>query len=337
MSRRTTGAGIVTGGTALALLAAASPAHAGLGDGQGGTVQEKKPTPKSGGGDTVGMHVSVRGNAPASGTPMTPVGTTDWEPPACWYEPMWKPKAYKKALQSENPTPQVLGDYAEEYQTHQKKREKQDYNIGKKGLWWSLHHEAGSDDAACLAKERETWVPEGGPPTDPAALSPELLSKIAYANTRLPTPPVKLSPADAQVVNLDTQVSFKAPLERVWVTASIDHLGVDIAATTVATPKALTVKAGTEHAEPKTCTYGLSKARGGYQVESTGADCNIIYKRSPGKGGTYPFSASLVWDVTWTDSADPDGPPVDEPALPDGQSTYEQDVTVKEIQSIVRA
>ncbi|MEU2721575.1 hypothetical protein ACFW4X_09365 [Streptomyces smyrnaeus] len=43
-----------------------------------------------------------------------------------------------------------------------------------------------------------------------------------------------------------------------------------------------------------------------------------------------------MWDATWTDSADPDGPPSGAPALPSGQSTYEQDVTVKEIQSIGR-
>ncbi|RCG13321.1 hypothetical protein DQ392_33045 [Streptomyces reniochalinae] len=279
------------------------------------------------------MHIVVRGNAPGSGTPMTPARTANWEPPGCWYEPMWKPKAYKKALQAESPTPQVLGDYAEEYRAYQKKREKQNYNLGKKGLWWSLHHEAGRDDAQCLDKEREIWVPKGKPPEDPAAIDPQLLSEIA----RLPAPPVKLSPgAGRQVVNLDTQVAFKAPLDRVWVSASIDYLGVRIVATTMATPKALTVKAGTDHAEPKSCTYDLSKANGGYQVDSKDADCNITYKRSSGKGGTYPFSASVVWDVTWTDSADPAGQPVAEPALPDGKSTYEQAVTVKEIQSVVR-
>ncbi|MEV7062051.1 hypothetical protein AB0N97_04510 [Streptomyces collinus] len=36
--------------------------------------------------------------------------------------------------------------------------------------------------------------------------------------------------------------------------------------------------------------------------------------------------------MTWTDSADPDGP-----ALPDGLSTFEQDVTVKEAQAVNRS
>lgn len=337
VSRRTGRTCIATAGTTVLLLAVASPAHAGVGDGQGGTVVEERHTPESDGSDTVGMHIAVHGNAPASGTPMAPAPAANWKPPACWYEPMWKPKAYKEALRTESPTPQVLGDYAEEYQAYQKKREKQNYNIGKKGLWWSLHYETGKDDAECLAKEREIWVPKGNPPEDPAAIDPQMLAGIAYDNTKLPTPPVKLSPGPGrQVVNLETRIVFKKPLNRVWVTAGIDHLGVNIAATTVATPKALTVKAGTDHAEPKSCTYNLSKAHGGYQVDSTDADCNITYKRSSGKGGTYTFSASVVWEVTWTDSADPDGQPVAEPALPDGNSVYERAVTVKEIQSIVR-
>ncbi|WP_158687644.1 hypothetical protein [Streptomyces sp. AA1529] len=132
---------------------------------------------------------------------------------------------------------------------------------------------------------------------------------------------------------------YGRPAGPVWVTASIDYLGLDIAATTIATPKSLKADAGTHEAAPHTCTHDLEEVKGGYQVDSKGADCNISYKRASGDGGqhgTYPFKASLVWDVAWTDSASPDGPPVGDPPLPDGQSTYEQDVTVREIQSIVR-
>ncbi|WP_326807202.1 MULTISPECIES: hypothetical protein [unclassified Streptomyces] len=91
-----------------------------------------------------------------------------------------------------------------------------------------------------------------------------------------------------------------------------------------------------QKADPRTCTYDLTKAEGGYEVDSQGTDCNITYQRTSGKGRSYPFKASLVWDVTWTDTAGPDGPPMRDPALADSQSTFEQDVTVEEIQSIVR-
>ncbi|RZB17839.1 hypothetical protein StrepF001_18705 [Streptomyces sp. F001] len=122
--------------------------------------------------------------------------------------------------------------------------------------------------------------------------------------------------------------------DRMWTTASINYKGVQMAATTVAAPVALKVEAGTADADPQTCTYDLVKGKGGYTVDSKDAGCNVTYRRSSGTG-TYPFKASITWKVTWTDSADPDGAP-QQPALPDGLSTYEQDVTVKEIQAVNR-
>jgi enoyl reductase len=140
--------------------------------------------------------------------------------------------------------------------------------------------------------------------------------------------------ADRLIVNLPTEVAFQGALDRAWTTASINYKGVQMAATTVATPVALKVDAGTSDADPQTCTYDLVKGEGGYKVDSKNAGCNVTYLRSSADG-TYPFKASLTWHVTWTDSADPDGPP-QQPALPDGLSTYEQNVTVKEIQAINR-
>lgn len=61
---------------------------------------------------------------------------------------------------------------------------------------------------------------------------------------------------------------------------------------------------------------------------------HVTYRRSSGSG-PYPFKASITWKVTWTDSADPDGP-ARQPALPDGLSTFEQNVAVKEIQAVNR-
>jgi len=43
----------------------------------------------------------------------------------------------------------------------------------------------------------------------------------------------------------------------------------------------------------------------------------------------------LTWKVTWTPSADPDGPAT-EPALPDGLSYAAVPVTSREIQTVVR-
>lgn len=338
---RTSRPGVVVAVLAALLIIPLGEAHGG--DPQGSLDStERKPDVSPGGGAVgAGAGVRISTNAPEAGKPMAPARDVAWEPPACWYKPMWKPKEYKEALESSSPPGAVLGDYADEFYAYKEKRKKQKYNVGKKGTWWALFHDGDRDlkAAGCLDLEPDLWVPEGEKPDDPHALNPKILAMIAYKKTRLPAPPVKLSPAtDRQVVNLDTHVSFKAPLDRVWVTASIDYPGMDVAATTVATPASLKVDAGTADADPRTCTYDLTKADGkdGYRVDSKSADCNITYKRATAKGAPHTFTASLVWDVTWTDSADPDGAPVGEPALPDGQSTYEQPVTVKEVQSIVR-
>ncbi|MBC9726109.1 hypothetical protein [Streptomyces sp. TRM68367] len=98
---------------------------------------------------------------------------------------------------------------------------------------------------------------------------------------------------------------------------------------------ALRVDAGTADADPQSCTYDLVKGKDGYLVDGEDAGCKATYRRSSGSG-TYPFKASITWKVTWTDSADPEGPP-QQPGLPDGLSTFEQDVAVKEIQSVNRS
>ncbi|WND18956.1 hypothetical protein [Streptomyces violaceus] len=129
-------------------------------------------------------------------------------------------------------------------------------------------------------------------------MTPETLSELAFNSTKLPTPPVELQPsADRLLVNLGTRVAFNGGLDRVWTTASLDYKGVQLAATTVATPVALKVDAGTADADPQSCTYDLVKGKDGYTADSEGAGCNVTYLRSSGSG-TYPFKASITWKVT---------------------------------------
>ncbi|MGW2228068.1 hypothetical protein [Streptomyces formicae] len=192
-----------------------------------------------------------------------------------------------------------------------------------KGAWWYRTYDvdrlrAGNATPAEMAKctpiKPVQWVEEGDPPKE--AISPLVLAGLAYARTKLPAPPVTLRPAaDNPIVNLATHVKFDAPIDPFWVTAHFDHLGVDIAATTVAKPVALRVDAGTEFADPQSCTYDLTKSKSG--------------------DGAHPLQARVTWKVTWTDPAAPEGP-ARQPALPDGLSTFEQDVAVTEIQSINR-
>jgi hypothetical protein len=272
------------------------------------------------------------------GSGASPMESSDvsWTPPPCWYEPRYTPKQYqdyyRNSLKGWDTGKQFIWP---EYQ----QLEKEKYNQGKDGLWWELVYNENMPPenalSQCNVSDPFVWVPTGDPTPPAGVLTPEELSKIAYAATKLPAPPVQLSPGpDKQVVNLPTYVKFTAPLDRVWVTASLNAQGVNIAATTVATPVAIKIDAGTSDADPQTCTYDLAKSSSGYQVDSSNAPCNITYRRSSGSG-TYPLKAQITWKVTWTPSTNPDGPP-QQPALPDGLSTYSQDVIVKEIQTVVR-
>ncbi|MER6268889.1 hypothetical protein [Streptomyces sp900105755] len=323
-------------------LAASFPAHAddstGGGDtgttGTGQTGQPDSDSSASSGKGVIGAHIQVRQSRIGSSSGSTSKSTSsdaNWKPPVCWYEPMYTPDEYEEFIKSSYKGAQ------EPAASYAKKRAAEDYHKGDKGLWWQVQFRDDAYSSLCPVSTDnwEIWVPPAQPKQDPHQLTPETLSELAYSSINLPTPPVVLSPAPDQLkVNLGTRVKLDGDFDRVWTTASIDYKGVAMAATTVATPIALKVDAGTADADPQTCTYDLVKGDNGYTVDSKDAACNITYRRSSGSG-TYPFKASITWKVTWTDSADPDGP-AQQPALPDGLSTYEQNVTVKEIQAVNR-
>ncbi|MDH6217763.1 hypothetical protein [Streptomyces pseudovenezuelae] len=315
------------------------PAYAGdaeVGNDQGNTQQPAKPNTDAGADSdsgTIGAHIRIsqKKTGSSSSTTTTTSSNANWKPPVCWYEPMYSPEEYEEFIKTSYKGAQ------EPAASYAKERADEEYHKGDKGLWWQVKFRDDSFTEACpvTTDNWELWVPPAQPRPEPNQLTPQILSELAYNSTKLPTPPVELSPrADRLIVNLGTRVKLENDFDRVWTTASINYKGVQMAATTVATPVALKVQAGSADADPQSCTYDLVKAKNGYTVDSTDAACNITYRRSSGND-TYPFKASITWKVTWTDSADPDGAP-QQPALPDGLSTYEQDVTVKEIQAVNR-
>ncbi|MDT0439275.1 MULTISPECIES: hypothetical protein [Streptomyces] len=322
----------------LAALGTGFPANAGeTTGGDSGTTEPDQPGDDSGGDSgkgSIGAHVRISRSGTGSGRPTTPATSADvdWKPPACWYEPMYTPDEYEKFIKS------AYTGAREPAAGYARKRAGQKYHKGDKGLWWQVQFRDEKYSSVCpvTTDNWEIWVPPVDPAPDPHKLTPEILSELAYNATVLPTPPVVLKPgAGRLVVNLGTRVTLDGDFGRVWTTAALDHKGVRMAATTVATPVALRVDAGTADADPRSCTYDLVERGGGYTVDSAGAGCEVTYRRSSGDAA-YPFRASITWKVTWTDSADPDGP-ARAPGLPDGLSTVEQDVTVREIQALNRA
>ncbi len=325
---------------AVAMLAL-SGGNAWAGDGDNGG-SGSTATGTSGGGSgngtisaSTGSRVTISGNYHGGGAPLAS-SDASYAPPACWYEPRFTPEQYQKYYEAS-----LVGwDTGKQYIAGQyEKLEKEKFNEGKKGMWWQIEYNQSMPGFTaldtCPYQDDTVWVPQGDPTPPPGALTALELSRIAYSATRLPAPPVRLSPSPAhQIVNLPTYVKFGAPLDRVWVTAGFDAYGIDLAATTVATPVALHVDAGTADADPRSCSYDLTKSGGGYRVDSSGASCDITYRRSS-DGSTYPLRAQITWRVVWTASRNPDGP-ARQPGLPDGLSTFRSGVTVKEIQTVVR-
>ncbi|WP_181785765.1 hypothetical protein [Streptomyces phytophilus] len=301
----------------------------------GGAAADRESPTVTPGADTgngdIGSSVRYEYHSPGGGQPMTS-SSGNWSPPVCWFEPRYTNDALAKhneEMEEKGPLEGIDHDTAEN------REEETDAHKDKDGMWWE--RTPVMSPRSCEIGELWIWVDRGDPDPPAEAVDPEILAGLAYDRTKLPAPPVDLKPdEDRNVVNLPTKIEFSEPLDRVWTTASLVNAeaGVNIAATTVAEPVSLRIDAGTEYAEPSSCTYDLVEADGGYEVNSEGAGCNITYRKSSGEG-TYPMEAQIVWDVTWNPTASPDGEPANGD-LPDGLSVSEQEVTVKEIQTVVR-
>ncbi|MEU8589101.1 hypothetical protein AB0C59_19170 [Streptomyces sp. NPDC048664] len=267
-----------------------------------------------------------------------PVTSSDvnWTAPPCWYEPAFTPDQFKDYLQNQYETAgkanaSTVYNYYNQVQSDMNKIH---YHKGDDGKWWMLvdnKYLPPAQVGTCELSPSWAWVDPANP-APAQGVTPEMLSQIAYGATKLPSRTVTLSPAaDKQKVNVPTRVAFTDAIEPVWVTAQL--ASANIAATVVARPDSLRVDAQTQYADPQSCTYKFTTSGGGYQVDSSHSDCNVTYRKSSGSG-TYKLTARITWKVTWNPTAGPNGP--NAKPLPDGFSDSDQDVTVKEIQSVVQ-
>ncbi|MFC6600433.1 hypothetical protein [Kitasatospora paranensis] len=276
-------------------------------------------------------------NGAEGGTHLVSSGGS-WDPPACWYEPEYTPEGFDTAFQALLQQLAGTSGGADAQKQYDALKADHDFHRGENGAWWGMVKTNAAWDlpvtTTCTQSPGIRWVPAGNPPAGLLTVTPQMLSKIAYGATKLPSPDVALSPAaDRQTVNLPTFVSFSRPLQSVSVTASLDYMGFNIAASTLAVPISLEIDAGTDDASPRTCTYPFTASGGGYTVDSSSSSCNVTYLRSS-RGGTYPLTGRVKWKVTWTASKNPNAAPAN--ALPDGLTdAAPQDVVVKEIQTVV--
>lgn len=217
----------------------------------------------------------------------------------------------------------------------------EDFNEEKKdeGMWWgAVYNPNASIDDQLKCDRVPFWADNGETPDVENIITPEILAGLAYEQIKVPGTEVTLAPGGKSKVNLPTWAWLDGgEFKPVAVTASLAVGGLDMSATTTATPKSLRIEPGTKdarlHPASGECTIngdgsiGEPYAKGKADQEPP---CGVTYLRSSGDG-SYAMEATVTWEISWT------GTGVAAPqALPDGTFGNEQAVEVEEIQSINR-
>ncbi|MEW2529097.1 hypothetical protein [Streptomyces sp. NPDC047071] len=287
------------------------------------------------------VQTTVNGNASSGKTGVLSSVDGDWTPPACWYEPAFSPKEIEATVKKWRKVKllglgDMVGDLFDAY--YKDGKPYKDYNLDEqgKGMFWAaaVNPNRKDEPEASACDKLPFWVPNDATPKEPLALTPRVLAEYAYDELPLPDTEITMAPKGETKVNLPTWVWLdRAKFKEVSVTASLP--GTGLSATTTAKPVSLRIEPGTKDAE----TYPVSGecpvvkgrigepwARG--RSEET-PPCGVKYLRSSGDG-TYGLKATVTWKISWTSTTEKGDD------LPDGEFGADQDVVVKEIQSVNR-
>ncbi|MHC3473752.1 hypothetical protein ACYF6T_34365 [Streptomyces sp. 7R007] len=278
----------------------------------------------------------------------------NWEPPPCWYEPVYTPEKLKAFAESDNPlgyvSPHTEWGGTKLWTDHYRDGKDaynykdgdltptggyHDYNIGKDGYFWRgvARDPASPDSFGC---ERVMfWQDAGEIPAVPNAPTPKTLAEYAYDKIKVPTTEVESKPAARSTVNLPTWVWLdQDTFKEVKVRAELPDTG--LWAETTAKPVALHLDPGTRDATTNPasgdCTVNADGSIG-TPYEPGDADkspsCSITYLHAT-NGTPYRLRAGITWKISWHGS---DGSGGD---LPDGVFETTQAMDVQEIQSVNR-
>ncbi|WP_193560684.1 hypothetical protein [Streptomyces alboflavus] len=332
----------------LSLVAVPGVAQASGGKGGG------KPVEGSGKGDMKGgviyaetkIRTSGNGTKGTAKTGTLTAGDHNWTPPACWYEPAFSPKEIEAQVKAwrglDLPFLSGIGDFVGDVLDSRYKDGKpyKDYNLDKqgKGMFWAAvkNPNRPDDPAANACNKQPFWVDEGEDSGEPLAVSPQVLAEYAYDEIEIPSTKVTLAPEGETKVNLPTWAWLdKARFKKLSVTATLPD--TNLSATTTATPESLRIEPGTKDAETYpasgVCKIGKDGRIGEPYAKGNAKKtppCGVKYLRSSGDG-SYDLKATITWKVSWTSTTDPGQHP-----MPDGEFGGEQNVVVKEIQSVNR-
>lgn len=171
----------------------------------------------------------------------------NWEPPVCWYEPVFTPTGLKAAVENLEREGGLGAVNAHEWWSaglfvdHYDKAEEQDnfdldspanstapgyrnYNLGKQGMFWrSVVRKGHEDDIRAWDCGRIMfWQDAGTIPDDEHAPTPETLAAYAYDKIEVPRTEIELKPVARSTVNLPTWVWLdKATFKDVTVRAEL--------------------------------------------------------------------------------------------------------------------
>ncbi|MEV5982315.1 hypothetical protein [Streptomyces sp. NPDC052114] len=293
------------------------------------------------------VQTSVNGDTASARTGNLSSADSNWNPPACWYEPAFSPKEIEKTVKSWRgfgdgvPLFDGVGEFVGDYLDSRYKEGKpyKDYNLDKqgKGMFWAaaVNPNRKDDPEASACDKQPFWVDEGETPKEPLAVNPRILAEYAYDELPVPGTEITMAPEGTTKVNLPTWIWLdKAKFKKVSVTAGIPGSG--LSATTTAEPVALTITPGTDDAEtyPASGECPIENGKiGTPRPKGTPADtappCGVKYLRSSGDA-SYALQATVTWKISWTSTTGEGGD------LPDGMFGAERQVQVEEIQSINR-
>lgn len=331
-----------------AVLLPFTPAHA---IGGGGTFGEAEGNEISASAKTSRIKVTqVKG--PTDGGGSLSSVDVDWEPPPCWYEPVFTPEQLKNFAENDGNGDVSIrqGWYGSGLWTDHFRDEKdatnyfgststvqgyKDYNIGQDGYFWRGVAPDLTDLDTAQCSLLMFWEDAGEIPDVPEAPTPKTLAEYAYNKVEVPETEIELTPEAKSTVNLPTWVWLdKGTFKEVTVRAELPNTG--LWAETTAKPIALHLDPGTADAE----TYPAS---GDCEINDDGSigapykkgnadktpPCGIRYLRAT-NGDPYQLEASITWQISWEGTGGANGD------LPDGTFETTQDMNVQEIQSINR-
>ena len=274
----------------------------------------------------------------------------NWEPPVCWYEPVFTPEQLKRFSET-NGNGDVgihVGWYGKSLWTDHYRDGKdttnwddsfstakgyENYNVGKSGYFWRSVAPNPSEPESWDCGRTMFWQAANEIPDVPNAPTPETLAGYAYDKVKVPDTDIELKPEAKSTVNLPTWVWLdKGTFQEVKVRAELPN--TNLWAETTAKPVTLHLEPGTEDAE----TFPTS---GDCEINDDGSigtpyktgdadktpPCGITYLRATA-GEPYQLKASVTWQITWEGSGGTGGD------LPDGTFETTQDINVQEVQSI---